>query len=72
MLYLTDSIRQSDPSLQTLLNAVEEAPTLATMILAAWRLARVLAVRIVEEVLAERAQHPTQQGCSVLHNPGII
>jgi len=29
MLYLTDSIRQSDSSLQTLLEAVEEAPILA-------------------------------------------
>lgn len=63
MLCLTDRIRQSDPSLQPLLNAVAEAPTLAMMILAAWRLARALAVRIVEEGLAERAQRPTQWPC---------
>jgi len=49
--------------MQTLLSAVEEAPTLALMILAAWRLARALAVRIVEEVLAERAQRPTLWPC---------
>ena len=30
------------------------------MILSAWRLARVLAVRIVAEALIERAQRPTQ------------
>lgn len=63
MLCLTDSIRQSDPSLQPLLNAVAEAPTLAMMILAAWQLARALAVRIVEEGLAERAQRPIQWPC---------
>jgi len=77
MLCLTDSIRQSDSSLQTLLVAVEEAPTLATIILAAWRLARALAVRIVEEVLAKRAQHPTQWPCcpqcgARLHSKGFI
>ncbi|MBI3987994.1 MAG: ISKra4 family transposase [candidate division NC10 bacterium] len=46
--------------MQELLGAVENAPSLALMVLAAWRLARTLAVRVVEEVLAERAQQPTE------------
>ena len=36
---------------------------MALMVLAAWRLARVLAVKIVEEVLSERAQCPTEWPC---------
>jgi len=58
MLCLRDSIRYDDPSLQRLLSAVEEARTLTALILAAWPLARVLAIHIVEAVLAERARRP--------------
>ncbi|PKN43430.1 MAG: ISKra4 family transposase [Deltaproteobacteria bacterium HGW-Deltaproteobacteria-17] len=54
---------RTDPFLQPLLSAVEEAPTLVLMILAAWRLARAMAVKIVEEELAQRAQQPTQWPC---------
>ena len=57
---LRDSIRQIHPSLQELIEATENASTLTLLILSAWRLARVLAVRVVEEVLIERAQRPTQ------------
>jgi hypothetical protein len=57
---LRDSIRQIDPSLQELIEAIENASTLTLLILSAWRLARVLAVRIVEEVLTEHAQRPTR------------
>ena len=57
---LRDSIRQIDPFLQELIEAIENASTLTLLILSAWRLARVLAVRIVEEVLTERGQRPTQ------------
>jgi len=42
------------------MEAIENASKLTLLILSAWRLARVLAVRIVEEVLIERAQCPTQ------------
>jgi hypothetical protein len=58
MLCLNDSIRYDDPSLQRLLRAVEETQTLTQLILAVWPLARVLALHIVEYVLAERAQRP--------------
>jgi hypothetical protein len=57
---LRDSIRQIDASLQELIEAIENASTLSLLILSALRLARILAVRIVEEVLTERGQRPTQ------------
>lgn len=58
MLCLSDSIRHDDPCVQPLLRTIEEAQTLAQLILAVWPLARVLALHIVEYVLAERAQRP--------------
>ena len=59
MLYLTDIIRDHEPSLQPLLRAVEEAPTLTALLVAVWPLARLLAIHVVESVLAERARRPT-------------
>lgn len=59
MLCLSDSIRHDDPAVQRLLRTIEEAPTLTALILAVWPLARVLALHIIEYVLAERAQQPT-------------
>ena len=58
MLCLNDSIRQDDPCVQQLLSTIEEAHTLAQLILAVWPLARVLALPVVEYVLADRAQRP--------------
>jgi hypothetical protein len=60
MLCLTDSIRHDDPSVQCLVSAVEEAVTLTELLVAAWQLARVLVIHIVEDVLAERACRPTR------------
>ena len=59
MLCLHDSIRHDDPAVQRLLSAVEDAPSLTALILAAWQVARVLTVHLVEAVLAERSQRPT-------------
>ena len=59
MLCLSNSIRDDDPSVQRLLSAVEDAPSLTALILATWQVARVLAVHLVEAVLAERARQPT-------------
>ena len=59
MLYLSDSIRHDDPSVQRLLRAVEDAQTLTALLLAAWSLARVVTVHVVEYVLAERACRTT-------------
>jgi hypothetical protein len=58
MLCLHDSIRDDDPSVQRLLHAVDDASSLTVLILAAWQVARVLTVRLVEAVLAERAHRP--------------
>jgi hypothetical protein len=66
MLLLINSLRVIDdqghrggPALQELLRAVEQAPALAPLILAAWQFARVLTIRLVESVLTQRAQQPT-------------
>jgi hypothetical protein len=59
MLCLHDSIRDDDPSVQCLLRAVEDAPSLTALILATWQVARVLAVHLIEAELAERARQPT-------------
>ena len=59
MLGLHDSIRDDDPSVQCLLRAVAQAPSLTALILATWQVARVLAVHLIETVLAERARQPT-------------
>ena len=59
MLCLIDSIRDDDPSGQYLLRVLEDAGSLTALILAAWQVARVLAVQLVETVLDERARQPT-------------
>jgi hypothetical protein len=61
MLCLIDSIRHDAPSVQRVLRAVEDAQTLTALLLAAWSLARVMTVHIVEYVLvlAERACRAT-------------
>jgi|TARA_B100001971_G_scaffold181496_1_gene178215 hypothetical protein len=74
---LKDSICQIDPSLQELFDAIENALTFTQLVLSAWRLARVLAVKIVEEVLFERAQRSTQWSdcpkCGKrLHSKGFV
>jgi len=59
MLCLHDSIRHNDPAVPRLLSAVDAAPSLSALILAAWQVARVLTVHLVAAVLAERARPPT-------------
>ena len=59
MLCLTDSIRDDDPSMQHLLCLLEDARSCTALVLTAWQVARVLAVHLVETVLAERARQPT-------------
>ncbi len=56
---LMDSIRQEEPAVQRLLHAVDAAHTRTESILAVWPLARVLAMHLVEAVLAARALSPT-------------
>jgi hypothetical protein len=53
---LPDSRRNDGPSLQWLLRAVENDLSLTTLVLATWQVARVLAIHLIEAVLAERAR----------------
>ena len=53
---LIDTIRESSPEWQTQVDELENAPTISLLVMAAWQLARVLAVRLVEETLAKRSQ----------------
>ena len=57
---LIDTIRETSPEWQTQINELENAATISLLIMAAWQLARVLAVRLVEEILAERSQVKTE------------
>jgi hypothetical protein len=57
---LSNSIAQSDPYLQELVEEIKNAPTLALLILAGLRLGRAVAVKVVEEVLNERGQAATE------------
>ena len=59
MLCLTDIIRDDDPAVQRLLRVMDDARSLSALIRAAWQGARVLAVHMVEAILAERARRPT-------------
>ena len=59
---LMETIRETYPEYQMMLDAISEATTLSFIIIAAWQLARVLAVRLVEETLATRAQSKTEWG----------
>ena len=60
MFCLSQSIAQSDPYLQELVEKTKNASTLAMLILAALQLGRVVAVKVVEEILNERGQAPTK------------
>ena len=59
MLCLPNSICHDDPSVPRLLRMMEDARSFTALILAAWQVARVLAVPLVEDILAERARQPT-------------
>lgn len=57
---LIDTIRETNPEWQTMFDELEQATMLSLLIIAAWQLARVLAVRLVEETLTRRAQAKTE------------
>lgn len=57
---LIDTIRETNPEWQTMFDELAETTTLSLLIVTAWQLARVLAVRMVEETLARRAQVKTE------------
>ncbi len=53
---LIDTIRETSPEWQAQVDELENAATITLLIIAAWQLGRVLAVRLVEEILAKRSQ----------------
>ena len=57
---LLDTIRETNPEWQPMYDELAEATTLSLLIVAAWQLARALAVKMVEETLARRAQAKTE------------
>jgi len=57
---LIDIIGETNPDWQTMLDELENATTLAQLIVVAWQVARVLAVRLVEDTLEKRAQVKTE------------
>ncbi len=59
---LMKTIRQTNPECQIMLDELVEAATPSLIIIAAWQLARILAVKLVEETLANRAQAKTEWG----------
>jgi hypothetical protein len=59
MLCLSESIRYDEPRLQHGLQTAYHAANLTELIVAAWALARVMAVHVVESVLKEWASAPT-------------
>jgi len=60
MFCLSQSIAQRDPYLQELVEMIRNAPSLAILILGALQLGRVVAVKVVEEILNERGQAATK------------
>ena len=60
MFCLSQSIAQSDPSLQELIEKIRNTASLAMLILAALQLGRIMAVKVVEEILNERGQAATK------------
>jgi hypothetical protein len=72
-----DCLRQAAPSLQTQINAVQQAPTLPQMIRAAWHLGLAVGLLVVHEVLVQRAKAPTPwPNCphcgTPLHSKGMV
>ncbi len=57
---LIDTIRETGPEWQTQIDELENAATISLLIVVAWQLARKLAVRLVEEILAKIAQVKTE------------
>ncbi len=60
---LIDTIRETGPEWQTPFDELENAATLSLLIMAGWQLARMLAVELVEEMLAKRAAEKTEWEC---------
>lgn len=60
---LMETIRETKPECQKIVDEMGDAATLSLMIMLAWQLSRILAVSLVEEILNSRAQAATEWGC---------
>ena len=56
---LSDILGEYEPQWQAPLRRLPEAESLAQMVLAAWTIVRLVAVRLLEDGLTLRAQQPT-------------
>ncbi len=63
MTCLLDTIGEVNPEWKTKVDELEKATTLTALIMVAWQLARILAVELVEETLAKRAEEKTEWEC---------
>lgn len=59
---LIETIRETKPECQTIIDEMSNADTLHSIIKFAWQLACILAVCLVEEILCSRSQAPTEWG----------
>ena len=55
-----NTIRETNLECQELLDELAVDRTLSLMVVIAWQIARIIAVNLVEEVLAQRAQAATE------------
>ena len=58
--YLSEMVCECDPRWQEAMTRVREAKSLALMVMAVWVVVRLLAVRLLEEELALRAEAPVR------------
>ena len=59
---LTKTIRETHPESQVMLDEIAEATTLSLIIIAAWQLARILAIGLVEETLGNQSASKNRVG----------
>lgn len=70
MFSLIATLQQAAPSVQPQLEAVQQAPSLYRMILAAWQLGLTIALLVVQEILCERGQRFSEpQNCPQCGTP---
>ena len=58
-----DAIENTDQETKELLKQLEGASNLATIVMLAWQIARIFAVKLVEDVLGKRAEQTTSWPC---------
>ncbi len=65
MSFELDKVVNFDPKIVELLNKLRDSKKIAVMVIIAFQLARLLAVKLVEQELSRRAEEPTEwSNCS--------